>query len=119
MLDLTDITQIVADSFTGGNTEIAGMLIFTICLAIVFIFVRKAFAALVISLPMSFIFSTLGAIPKLLTFLNQSGGATNLDVRYFRVTVEIIFNASIIVDFPALFLPTKMDVPLKVIVLSS
>ncbi len=64
MLDLTDITQIVANNFTGGNTEIAGMLIFTVCLAIVFVFVRKAFAALVISLPMSFIFSTLGIVSQ-------------------------------------------------------
>lgn len=64
MLDLTDLTQIVANNFTGGNTEIAGMLIFTICLAIVFVFVRKAFAALVISLPMSFIFSTLGIVSQ-------------------------------------------------------
>ena len=64
MLDFTDITQIVADTFCGGNTEIAGMLIFTVCLAIVFIFVRKAFAALVISLPMSFIFSTLGIVSQ-------------------------------------------------------
>ena len=64
MLDLTDLTQIVANNFTGGNTEIAGMLIFTLCLAIVFVFVRKAFAALVISLPMSFIFSTLGIVSQ-------------------------------------------------------
>lgn len=64
MLDLTDLTQIVANNFTGGNTEIAGMLIFTMCLAIVFVFVKKAFAALVISLPMSFIFSTLGIVSQ-------------------------------------------------------
>ncbi len=64
MLDLTDIMEIVANNFTGGNTEIAGMLIFTVCLAIVFIFVKKAFAALVISLPMSFIFSTMGIVSQ-------------------------------------------------------
>lgn len=64
MLDLKDITQIVADTFAGGNTEIAGMLIFTVCLAIVFIFVRSVFASLIISLPMSFIFSTLGIVSQ-------------------------------------------------------
>lgn len=69
MLDLTDITQIVADNFTGGNMDIAGMLIFTVCLAIIFIFVRKAFAALVISLPMSFIFSSLGIVSQELMVL--------------------------------------------------
>lgn len=69
MLDLTDITQIIADTFCGGNTDIAGMLIFTVCLAIIFIFVKKAFAALVISLPMSFIFSTLGIVSQELMVL--------------------------------------------------
>ena len=69
MLDLANITQIVADNFTGGNTEIAGMLIFTVCLAIVFVFVRKVFAALVISLPMSFIFSTMGIVSQELMIL--------------------------------------------------
>lgn len=69
MLDLNDLTQIIADNFTAGNTEIAGMLIFTICLAIVFIFVRKVFAALVISLPMAFIFSTLGIVSQELMIL--------------------------------------------------
>lgn len=69
MLDLTDLTQIIATNFTGGNTEIAGMLIFTMCLAVVFIFVKKAFAALVISLPMSFIFSALGIVSQELMVL--------------------------------------------------
>ena len=69
MLDLADITQIVADNFCNGNTDIAGMLIFTVCLAIVFVFVKKAFAALVISLPMSFIFSTLGIVSQELMVL--------------------------------------------------
>ena len=64
MLDLADITQILANNFTNGNTELAGMIIFTVCLAIVFIFVKKAFAALVISLPMAFIFSTLGIVSQ-------------------------------------------------------
>ena len=59
MLDLNDITNILANSFFSGNTDIAGMVIFTIALAIVFIFVKKVFAALVISLPLAFIFSSL------------------------------------------------------------
>lgn len=69
MLDLADITQIVADNFCNGNTDIAGMLIFTVCLALVFIFVKKVFAALVISLPMAFIFSTLGIVSQELMVL--------------------------------------------------
>lgn len=69
MLDLSDITKILADNFFSGNTDIAGMVIFTICLALVFVFVRKAFAALVISLPMAFIFSSLGIVSQELMIL--------------------------------------------------
>lgn len=64
MIDLTSITQMVANTFTGGNTEIAGMLIFTICLAIVFIFVKRVVAALIVSMPMSYIFFTLGIVSQ-------------------------------------------------------
>lgn len=69
MLDLNDITQVLANSFFSGNTDIAGMVIFTIALAIVFIFVKKAFAALVISMPMAFIFSALGIVSQELMIL--------------------------------------------------
>ena len=69
MLDLSDITQILANSFFSGNTDIAGMVIFTITLAIVFIFVKRAFAALVISLPLAFIFSALGIVSQELMIL--------------------------------------------------
>lgn len=69
MLDLNDITQILANTFFSGNVDIAGMVIFTIALAVVFIFVRRVFAALVISLPMAFIFSTLGIVSQELMIL--------------------------------------------------
>lgn len=69
MLDLNDITNILANSFFSGNTDIAGMVIFTIALAIVFIFVKKVFAALVISLPLAFIFSSLGIVSQELMIL--------------------------------------------------
>lgn len=64
MLNLSDITQLIADNFTGGDVTIAGMLIFTVCLALVFIFVRNLSAALIISMPMAFIFSTLGIVSQ-------------------------------------------------------
>ena len=69
MLDLNGITELLANSFFAGNTDVAGMVIFTVCLAVVFIFVRKAFAALVISLPMAFIFSSLGIVSQELMIL--------------------------------------------------
>lgn len=69
MLNLNDITQILADSFFSGNTDIAGMVIFTVALAIVFVFVKRVFAALVISMPMAFIFSALGIVSQELMIL--------------------------------------------------
>lgn len=69
MLDLNTITQILANDFFAGNTDIAGMVIFTVCLAVVFVFVKKVFAALVISMPMAFIFSTMGIVSQELMIL--------------------------------------------------
>ena len=69
MLDLNSITQMLANDFFAGNTDIAGMVIFTICLAVVFVFVKKVFAALIISMPMAFIFSTLGIVSQELMIL--------------------------------------------------
>lgn len=64
MLDLNSITEMIANAFTNGNTDIAGMLMFTMCLAIIFIFVKKVFAALVISMPVSYIFFSLGIVSQ-------------------------------------------------------
>lgn len=69
MLDLNSITQILANDFFAGNVDIAGMVIFTVCLAVVFVFVKSVFAALVISMPMAFIFSTLGIVSQELMIL--------------------------------------------------
>lgn len=64
MLDINDLIQIVADNFTGGNVDIAGMLIFTMVLGLIFVFVRRLAAALIISMPLAFIFSTMGIVSQ-------------------------------------------------------
>ena len=73
------------------------------------------------NIPLSemFIFSTLGDKPYEGSLTTHSGGATKRRVLYFLVTDEIILRASINVDLPALFRPTRIDVPLNVMVLFS
>ena len=73
------------------------------------------------NIPLSemFIFSTLGDTPYEGSLTTHSGGATKRRVLYFLVTDEIILRASINVDLPALFRPTRIDVPLNVMVLFS
>ena len=69
----------------------------------------------ILKMPLSemFIFSTLGEMPLFFSLGTHSGGAIKRRVLYFLVTEEIILRASTIVDLPALFRPTKTDVPLK------
>ena len=69
MLDLNSITTMLANDFFAGNTDIAGMVIFTLCLAVIFVFVKKVFAALIISMPMAFIFMSLGIVSQELMIL--------------------------------------------------
>lgn len=64
MLDLSDLVKIVADSFTGGSTEVAGMMIFAMVIGLVFVFIRSAAASLIVSLPLAFMFNTMGIIPQ-------------------------------------------------------
>jgi hypothetical protein len=74
-----------------------------------------------LKIPLSeiFMFSTFGDTPLFLSRGTHSGGAVKRRVLYFLVTDEIILRASIMVDLPALFRPTKIDVPLKNTVLLS
>ena len=69
MLDLNSITTMLANDFFSGNTDIAGMVIFTLCLAVIFVFVKRVFAALIISMPMAFIFMSLGIVSQELMIL--------------------------------------------------
>lgn len=62
MIDFQDITTIVADSFFGGSVELAGLVIFSIALALMFSVTKNGFATLVLAMPLTFVFSSMGFI---------------------------------------------------------
>lgn len=63
MIGLTDFQTIMADTFFDGSTAIAGILMYAVVLMLVFVFLKKnLFTALLVSLPLTLVFSMLGII---------------------------------------------------------
>lgn len=62
MIGLQDITQIVADSFFGGSIELAGLVLFSMALAVMLALTKNAFATLILAMPITFVFSTMGFV---------------------------------------------------------
>lgn len=63
MLSLFDIQDLVADSFFGGDLNLAGMVMYTLVLIVLFALTRKTQQTLIISIPVTLIFSAIGVIP--------------------------------------------------------
>lgn len=64
MIDLTDIVNMLANSFFGGNVTIAGILTFTTVLAVVFVIFRSLMVSLIVSMPLTLVFNQLGVISQ-------------------------------------------------------
>ena len=64
MIDLQGLIQVLADSFFGGNTLFGGIVILTMVMLVVVALTRNAFVSLLISLPVTFVFSSLNIIPQ-------------------------------------------------------
>lgn len=63
MIDLNQFQSILADGLFSGNTTVAGLVMFVVVLAIMFVLLKKnVFASLVIAIPVAFIFSLLGLL---------------------------------------------------------
>lgn len=62
MLQFSDLQVILADTFFGGNTTIAGLIMYTVVLAILFALVKNLTATLITSLPLTLVFSSMGII---------------------------------------------------------
>ena len=60
MIQPNQFFEIIGASFFGGNTEIGGLVVFVIILALIFGFTRNVFQTLVIALPVTFLFSGSG-----------------------------------------------------------
>lgn len=69
MIQLNDIFQIVGDSFFEGSVLLAGLVILTIVLALVYVFTKSAFAMLLISMPVTLVFSYMRVIPDEITII--------------------------------------------------
>lgn len=62
MIEFSDISQIVADSFFGGDLQLAGLVMFSMALAIMFSISKNAFVTLVLAMPVTFVFSSMGLL---------------------------------------------------------
>ena len=63
-MDIGDIIQIMANSFFGGDTSIAGIVVYIAVIGIVFSIFRKITVALVVALPVTIIFNTMGILSQ-------------------------------------------------------
>lgn len=62
MITLNDLQTILATSFFDGNSIIAGIVIYCAVLALVFCTTKKPTYALIIALPVTYVFSLLGIL---------------------------------------------------------
>ena len=62
MIQLADLQSILADILFGGNTTIAGLAIFAVTMSVIFLLIKNVTASLLISLPVTLIFSSLNII---------------------------------------------------------
>lgn len=70
MITIDQFTDIVADSLFSGDTMVAGVVIFVVTLAVVFMLMkRNVFASLVIAIPVTFVYSMMGILSLDLTLI--------------------------------------------------
>lgn len=69
MITINELVSIVGAEFFGGSIELAGLAIFSIVLGLLFAMTRDVFQTLILSLPVTFIFSTFGFLPNDLVIL--------------------------------------------------
>lgn len=63
MITIDQFQSILGDSFFGGDAAVAGVVIFAVTLAIVFVMMkRNVFGSLLISIPVAFVYSMLGIL---------------------------------------------------------
>ena len=63
MITLTQFQDILSDTLFGGNSDVAGIVIFCVLLALIFTVLRNnLFASLVLAIPTAFVCSILGLL---------------------------------------------------------
>lgn len=69
MITINNLVDIVANEFFSGSIEIAGLAIFAIVMGLLFALTRDVFQTLILSLPVTFIFTSFGFLPNDLVIL--------------------------------------------------
>lgn len=69
MLGIQDIQDLLADGFLDGNMAIAGIIMYALALIAIFALSRNIFHTLLISLPVTLVFSMLGVLSSDLMIL--------------------------------------------------
>lgn len=70
MITLDQFVDIVADSLFSGDVAVAGVVIFVVTMAVVFMLMkRNVFASLVLAIPVTFVYSMLGVLSMDLTLI--------------------------------------------------
>lgn len=71
MITLEQMTDIIGESFFSGDSAIAGMVVFTVAMLVIFaLFGRKSLIVpFALMLPITLIFTSLSVIPESLTIL--------------------------------------------------
>lgn len=71
MISAQDFIDILAQSFFQGNTQIAGIVVFTAVLALIFLLFaqRNITIGLILTLPVTLVFSIMNILPQYLTII--------------------------------------------------
>ena len=69
MIQFTDIVNVIANSFFGGSTMVAGIVIMAMVLGLIMVFSKSAFTTLVMALPVTLIFTYLNILPEEITIV--------------------------------------------------
>lgn len=69
MITLDQLQSLLADSFFSGSELIAGIIIYVVVLMVVFVLSKKMTTALILTLPITYIFSLLGVLAQDLMIL--------------------------------------------------
>jgi len=69
MLSIFDVQDLISTSFFDGNLQIAGMCMYALVLLVLFALSRNTAHTLILSIPVTLIFSVLGVLPTELIVL--------------------------------------------------
>lgn len=69
MISIQNIQDMIADAFFGGNLTIAGIVMYSAVMLLVFVLLKDKQTAMIISIPVTFIFSILGIVDTNLMLL--------------------------------------------------